>query len=102
MTDEYPLPFDYKHVEVEPGALFKEKYTVHEELGKGRFGVVYRLTDKASPDALRAAKCVRCIKAADREKVAQEIDIMNRLRHPKLLQLAAAYDCPKEIILVTE
>jgi myosin-light-chain kinase len=45
---------------------------------------------------------VRCIKAADREKVYQEVAIMNKLQHPKLLQLAAAYDCPKEIVLVTE
>jgi hypothetical protein len=70
-------------------------------LGKGRFGVVYRLVDRAS-GALRAAKYVRCIKAADREKVYQEVAIMNKLQHPKLLQLAAAYDCPKEIVLVTE
>ena len=81
--------------------MYQEKYTVHEELGKGRFGVVYRLLDKVTNE-LRAAKCVRCIKSADREKVHQEIDIMNRLRHPKLLQLAAAYDCPKEMVLVTE
>lgn len=74
---------------------------MHEELGKGRFGVVYRLVDRVS-GMLRAAKCVRCIKAADREKVHQEVAIMNKLRHPKLLQLWAAYDCPKEIILVTE
>ena len=100
-ADEYAPPFEYAHVEVESGDLFKSKYTVHEELGKGRFGVVYRLIDKES-DAVRAAKFVRCIKAADRDKVRQEIDIMNRLRHPKLLQLAAAYQRPKEIILVTE
>ena len=74
---------------------------VHEELGKGRFGVVYRVIDNTAK-AIRAAMYVRCIKAADREKVHQEIEIMNKLRHPKLLQLAAAYDCPKEIILVTE
>jgi myosin-light-chain kinase len=79
----------------------QEKYSVHEELGKGRFGVVYRLVDRAS-GALRAAKYVRCIKAADREKVYQEVAIMNKLQHPTLLQLAAAYDCPKEIVLVTE
>ncbi|XP_057379752.2 myosin light chain kinase, smooth muscle-like [Daphnia carinata] len=100
--DSHAPQFEHCHVTVQPGEPhFLEKYTVHEEVGKGRFGVVYRLVDRAS-GALRAAKYVRCIKAADREKVYQEVAIMNKLRHPKLLQLAAAYDCPKEIILVTE
>ncbi len=74
---------------------------MHEELGKGRFGVVYRLVDRSS-GAFRAAKYVRCIKSVDRDKVYQEVAIMNKLRHPKLLQLWAAYDFPKEIVLVTE
>ncbi|XP_046632684.1 titin homolog isoform X7 [Daphnia pulicaria] len=102
-SDESQAPqFEHCHVTVQPGEPhFLEKYSVHEELGKGRFGVVYRLVDRAS-GALRAAKYVRCIKAADREKVYQEVAIMNKLQHPKLLQLAAAYDCPKEIVLVTE
>ncbi|XP_045034081.1 myosin light chain kinase, smooth muscle isoform X2 [Daphnia magna] len=101
--DESHAPqFEHCHVTVQPGEPhFQEKYSVHEELGKGRFGVVYRLVDRAS-GALRAAKYVRCIKAADREKVYQEVAVMNKLQHPKLLQLAAAYDCPKEIVLVTE
>lgn len=49
-----------------------------------------------------AAKFVRTIKAKDRQQVHEEIDIMNRLRHPKLLRLAAAFENPKEIIMVTE
>lgn len=101
LLDEYTPSFEYSHVTIQSGQLFQARYTVHEELGKGRFGVVFRLTDNEI-HATRAAKYVRCIKAADREKVHHEIEIMNKLRHPKLLQLAAAYDCPKDIILVTE
>ena len=99
--DEFSQQFEYCHVELQSGDLFHQRFAVHEELGKGRFGVVFRVVDNAVK-AIRAAKYVRCIKAADRDKVHQEIDIMNKLRHPKLLQLAVAYDCPKEIILVTE
>jgi len=99
--EEFAPTFEYSHVTLAPGDNFRQNYMVHEELGKGRFGVVYRVIDNTAK-AIRAAKYVRCIKAADREKVHQEIEIMNKLRHPKLLQLAAAYDCPKEIILVTE
>lgn len=49
-----------------------------------------------------AAKFVRCIKKQDREKVQEEIDIMNCLRHPKLLQLSAAFENPKDVVMVME
>jgi serine/threonine protein kinase len=49
-----------------------------------------------------AAKFIRCIKTKDREKVQEEIDIMNILRHPKLLQLAAAFESPREVVMVME
>lgn len=70
-------------------------------MGKGRYGVVHKVTEVKS-DQKMAAKFVRCIKKQDREKVQEEIDIMNCLRHPKLLQLVAAFDNPKEIIMVLE
>ena len=50
----------------------------------------------------RAAKIVRCIKHSDKDKVKEEINIMNRLQHKKLLQLESAFEFQKEIILVTE
>lgn len=78
-----------------------QRYSVHEELGKGRYGVVNKVTDLHTGQTL-AAKFVRCIKKQDREKVQEEIDIMNCLRHPKLLQLTAAFENPKDIVMVME
>ncbi|CAB3382376.1 Hypothetical predicted protein [Cloeon dipterum] len=80
---------------------FSSRYHTHEELGKGRFGTVFKCT-KVATGQKRAAKIVRCIKAKDREQVYEEIDIMNSLRHPKLLQLEAAFETARDIILVTE
>lgn len=90
-----------RHVTLEPGDLFQERYSVHEELGKGRYGVVHKVTDIRTGQTM-AAKFVRCIKKQDREKVQEEIDIMNCLRHPKLLQLTAAFENPKDIVMVME
>ncbi|KAK2709050.1 hypothetical protein QYM36_014620 [Artemia franciscana] len=94
-------PFSYRFVTCEPGMFFAERYSIHDELGKGRFGVVHRAynLDLGQP---RAAKIVRCIKHSDKDKVKEEINIMNRLQHKKLLQLESAFEFQKEIILVTE
>lgn len=85
----------------EEGKFFGEKYDVLEELGKGRYGVVRKVIER--PTGMNfAAKFVKTIKAKDREQVREEIKIMNALRHPKLLLLAAAYEKPRETVLITE
>lgn len=86
---------------IQPGDMFDKHYDLHEEVAKGRFGIVYRVTEK-SCGKKRAAKIVKCIRSVDKEKVLEEIDIMNSLRHPKLLQLEAAFERPREFIMVME
>lgn len=86
---------------VEPGPEFKDRYEVLEELGKGRFGVVHKVVDKTTHQKL-AAKFIKCRTSKDRDKVQDEIDIMNILRHQKLLQLAAAFENPRDMVMVME
>ncbi|VEN54177.1 unnamed protein product [Callosobruchus maculatus] len=102
--DESSL-FEPRIVHIEPGLEFVTRYEVLEELGKGRFGVVHKVIEKRSGQKF-AAKFVRCRTAKDRDKlifqVQDEIDIMNMLRHQKLLQLAAAFENPREMVMVME
>ncbi|XP_008180551.1 titin isoform X2 [Acyrthosiphon pisum] len=106
-TPVYILQTDYgntlwpKTVNIDDGELFDEQYEVLDELGKGRYGVVYKVKERET-NKFYAAKFVRCIKSSDKEKAQEEVDIMNCLRHPKLLQLDAAFDKPREVVLVTE
>jgi len=94
--------FSHTTVALQHGeAAFAEQYRLLEEFAKGRFGIVHRCTE-AHSGKLRAAKIIRCIKAAEREKVKEEIDIMNALKNPRLLQLAAAYERKKDIVMVME
>ena len=65
--DEY-ADFDHQQVEIEPEELFNDRFDLHEEVGKGRFGVVYRCTDKVLHKT-RAAKIIKCIKQEEKEKV---------------------------------
>lgn len=90
-----------KQISVEPGPEFKLRYEVLEELGKGRYGVVHMVINKKT-NKKWAAKFVRCRTSKDREKVQEEIDVMNSLRHKKLLQLAAAFENPRETIMIME
>nr|CAI5840669.1 unnamed protein product [Callosobruchus analis] len=99
-NDESSL-FEPRIVHIEPGLEFVNRYEVLEELGKGRFGVVHKVVEKRSGQKF-AAKFVRCRTAKDRDKVQDEIDIMNMLRHQKLLQLAAAFENPREMVMVME
>lgn len=90
-----------KKVNIENGELFTKRYEVLDELGKGRYGVVHKVKERESCKYY-AAKFVRCIKSKDKEKAQEEVDIMNCLRHPKLLQLDAAFDNPRDVVMVTE
>lgn len=93
--------FEPRLVTIEPGHEFKTRYELYEEIGKGRFGVVHKVVDKVTNQKL-AAKIIRCRTSKDREKVQDEIDIMNLLRHTKLLQLAAAFENPKDTVMIME
>ncbi|CAM1298025.1 Uncharacterised protein r2_g737 [Pycnogonum litorale] len=90
-----------KEVEVETEEVFSEVYDVKEEVGRGRFGTVHRVIDKVNGEE-KAAKFIKCFKSRDRDKIEQEIDIMNVLRHPKLLQLESAYSNARQLIMVVE
>lgn len=89
------------NVELQPGSTFKSNFTVGNELGRGRFGIVFKATHVETGEIF-AAKFVKCRKKEDLQKVKDEISIMNLLDHEKLLQLALAFENPRETILVME
>lgn len=55
-------------VVVRPGGDFRTRFMLKEELGKGRFGIVHKVTERETGQVL-AAKIVKCIKANDKLKV---------------------------------
>lgn len=78
---------------IKPGGDFKTRFIVHEELGKGRFGVVFKVVERESGQTL-AAKIVKCIKAKDKLLVCILIIIRyikvvkkNNFRYKRKLQL---------------
>uniref|UniRef100_A0A0K8UDN7 Myosin light chain kinase, smooth muscle n=4 Tax=Bactrocera latifrons TaxID=174628 RepID=A0A0K8UDN7_BACLA len=101
-AQEIPTEDFHRPISVKSGGDFKSRFEILEELGKGRFGIVYRVQERENSKQILAAKVIKCIKAQDRQKVMEEISIMKSLQHPKLLQLAASFESAREIVMVME
>jgi myosin-light-chain kinase len=80
----------------------KKEYTLGEELGRGKFGIVRRCTEKSTKKKF-AAKFIVANRVDDRKEVEREVDIMRSLQHPRLLQLYDAFDDGKtQMCLIME
>ncbi|XP_014611049.1 PREDICTED: myosin light chain kinase, smooth muscle-like [Polistes canadensis] len=93
--------FPYRDVRVRRGVEFNEQYDIQSEIGRGKFGTVYRCKEKKTGLSL-AAKVVNVSKKEDRRSVEREVDIMRRLQHPRLIQLYDAIDTGKQIYVILE
>lgn len=99
--DEEPA-FEPRHVELKVNCDARTEYMLGEELGRGKFGTVYRCAEFATGLAV-AAKFVQLRRREDRDDVRREIEIMSQLQHKRLLQLYDAFDDgAQEMCLVTE
>ncbi|XP_060885151.1 myosin light chain kinase, smooth muscle-like [Labrus mixtus] len=79
----------------------KDHYNVHEKLGVGKFGQVFRLSHKETSQEC-AGKFYRARRSKERDAARQEIELMNFLHHPKLVQCLAAYETCSEMVMVME
>ncbi|CAL8382382.1 unnamed protein product [Gadus morhua 'NCC'] len=91
----------YVTVTVDTKNTVSDHYTVGKKLGVGRFGQVLLLHHKQSGEVY-AGKFYRGHTAKERAAARREMDIMNLLHHPKLVQYLAAYDTASEVVMVME
>ncbi|XP_042364298.1 myosin light chain kinase, smooth muscle-like [Plectropomus leopardus] len=79
----------------------KDHYDLHEKLGVGKFGQVYRMSHKETGQVV-AGKFYRGRTSKDRAAARKEIELMNCLHHPKLVQCLAAYESRTEMVMIME
>ncbi|XP_026782289.3 myosin light chain kinase, smooth muscle [Pangasianodon hypophthalmus] len=79
----------------------KDCYNIHEKLGVGKFGQVFRLTHKET-GRVCAGKFYRAFGSKDKDAAREEIKLMKELHHPKLVQCLGAFDTRSEIALIME
>ncbi|XP_010559742.1 myosin light chain kinase, smooth muscle [Haliaeetus albicilla] len=93
--------FEYRDVVVSSQEKFSDMYTQLEKLGEGKFGTVYRLQEKAT-GKIRAGKYFRTRTAKEKQAARDEVELMNLLHHPRLVQCLAAFQGPAELVMVME
>lgn len=94
-------PESYITVTIDTKHKVKDHFKVHEKLGVGKFGEVYRMSNKETGQEC-AGKFYRVRTSKEREAARKEIELMNCLHHPKLVQCLAAYDTRSEMVMVME
>jgi serine/threonine protein kinase len=68
---------------------------------RGKFGTVFKCKEKSTGLCL-AAKFIAVPNRKERKNVERELDMMNRLQHPKIIQLYDAYEYNKMVCVVLE
>ncbi|KAL0829716.1 hypothetical protein ABMA28_003214 [Loxostege sticticalis] len=98
---EIEPPFPYRDVTIKRSTDVNEFYEMLSEIGRGKFGTVYLCREKSTGLEL-AAKLVSVSRRDERRNVEREVDVMRRLRHPRLIQLYDAYEWGKYMCVVLE
>ncbi|KAE8284098.1 Myosin light chain kinase, smooth muscle [Larimichthys crocea] len=91
----------YITVTIDTKHKVKDHYNVHEKLGVGKFGQVFRLSHKETGQVC-AGKFYRARTSKERAAARKEIELMNCLHHSKLVQCLAAYDTRPEMVMIME
>uniref|UniRef100_A0A667WQ26 Myosin, light chain kinase 5 n=1 Tax=Myripristis murdjan TaxID=586833 RepID=A0A667WQ26_9TELE len=94
-------PEMYTHITIDATHKVTDHYNLLEKLGVGKFGQVFKLTHKET-GRVCAGKFYKGRRAKEREAARKEIELMNYLHHPKLVQCLAAYDNKPEMVMVME
>nr|XP_039262365.1 myosin light chain kinase, smooth muscle-like [Styela clava] len=82
-------------------AELEKVYEITELLGSGRFGTVHTAKQKDTGKEFAAKNCV-CRRPSQRKDVELEIELMNLLKHDKLVQLVDTFVSKKEVVLIME
>ncbi|KAM3849265.1 LOW QUALITY PROTEIN: myosin light chain kinase, smooth muscle-like [Diretmus argenteus] len=94
-------PKSHAPVIIDTTHKLKDHYNVHEKLGVGKFGQVFRLSRKETGQVC-AGKFYRARTSKEKTAARMEIDLMNCVHHPKLVRCLAAYDTRSELVMVME
>ncbi|KAK1788716.1 hypothetical protein P4O66_002432 [Electrophorus voltai] len=92
---------EYRDVTIRTDVKVKDLYDVGDRLGSGKFGTVFKLIEK-STKKVWAGKFIKAYSEKEKVNVRQEVQIMNDLHHPKLVQCVDAFEAKCDVVMVLE
>ena len=84
-----------------PLRIFPDKFKVLEPLGQGQFGDVQLAEDKKSQDQV-AVKFLKCSTAREKLRIREELDILQSLKHPNIIQIMGAFEDSSQFVMIFE
>ncbi|XP_065141506.1 myosin light chain kinase 2, skeletal/cardiac muscle [Paramisgurnus dabryanus] len=98
-----PAPFSHRFVSLKSNPPSCDTFSIHtrEVLGGGRFGKVHKCTENKTGMRL-AAKIINTRNGRERDMALNEIQVMNQLSHPNILQLYEAFEVKNQVVLIVE
>ncbi|XP_051233531.1 obscurin isoform X13 [Dicentrarchus labrax] len=99
-VDEGPLERQEREVELGKRRKLFSVYDVHEEMGRGTFGVVKRVVHRRTGEVF-AAKFLP-LRSSTRTRAFQERDLLSRLAHPRVACLLDFFCTRRTLVLITE
>ncbi|KAK6320615.1 hypothetical protein J4Q44_G00097220 [Coregonus suidteri] len=99
-VEEGPLESQEKEVELGKRRKLLSVYDVHQEIGRGTYGVVKRVTHRRTGEGF-AAKFLP-LRSSTRTRAFQERDLLSRLAHPRVSCLLDFFSTRRTLVLVTE
>ncbi|CAK6958063.1 LOW QUALITY PROTEIN: obscurin [Scomber scombrus] len=99
-VEEGPLEFQEREVELGKRRKLFSVYDVHEEIGRGTFGVVKRVVHRRTAEIF-AAKFLP-LRSSTRTRSFQERDLLSRLAHPRVACLLDFFCTRRTLVLITE
>eukprot|EP00064_Thunnus_orientalis_P001398 superscaffoldBa00000095_g1401 len=99
-VEEGPLESQEREVELGKRRKLFSVYDVHEEIGRGTFGVVKRVIHRRTGEVF-AAKFLP-LRSSTRTRSFQERDLLSRLAHPRVACLLDFFCTRRTLVLITE
>jgi len=92
--------YDPQSVDIKTTSVYV-LYDILEKRGTGAFGVVHRCHERKTGNIF-AAKFIPVSHAMEKELIRKEIDIMNQLHLPTLINLHDAFEDNDEMVLISQ
>ena len=88
-----------------PQAAFDATYKLHEELGRGASGTVFRATEHETGKEVAVKmlnKGALALAGVSTERCYAEVEILRRVNHPHIVSLIGVYESEEKLVLVLE